>query len=131
MNSKLAKVICLVILIVMVLLTGATPVTAHAMDGASTCPASSSHENAPLPACCVTPDCPLAYSTTANLPPAPGHLTLSKVVHFVRLPASVTPQSSFDLKSPCAQNTPQSISPPPGANCLCRNSLQSEEPPLY
>ncbi|MEK7354626.1 MAG: hypothetical protein AABZ77_09000 [Chloroflexota bacterium] len=132
MNSKLAKVICLVILMVMVLLTGATPATAHSMNnqGAGDCESSPSPAQASVPLCCVTPDCPLAYSTTANLPPSSSQFTLSKLVQMVRLPASVLPESSFDCAKLSRQDTPQSIPRPTGADNYCRNSLTSEEPPL-
>ena len=132
MNSKLAKVICLVILTVMVLLTGATPVSAHSMNnqGAGNCEPSPNPAQASVPACCVTPDCPLAYSTTANLPPSPNQIALGKAVQMVRLPASVLPDSSFDCAQLSQQDTCQSILHPPGADFRCRNSLNSEEPPL-
>ena len=132
MNLKLAKVICLVILMVVVLLTGATPVSAQSMDmtGAGSCAPSPSPAQASVPACCITPDCPLTYSTTANLPPAPGQLSLSKVVQFVRLPASLLPDSSFNYANLSQQVTCQSILQPRGADFRCRSSLQSEEPPL-
>jgi len=128
MNSKLTRVICLVILMVVVLLIGATPVTAHSMGDADSCPLPSIQEKAPLPPCCITPVCPLAYSNTANLPPVPDQLTLSKLVQTVRLNANLLPDSSYQ-KAPCQQDTSQSILRPPGADCPCRNSLQSEEPP--
>lgn len=132
MNSKLIRVTCLLILIVTVLLTGATPVIAHSMDmaGAGSCHPAPGNDIASLPLCRVTTDCPLARTVTANLPPSPDQLNLSKLIQMVSLPSNRPHQSSSYQKAPCQQDTSQSIPYPPGADCPCRNSLQSEEPPL-
>jgi hypothetical protein len=134
MSSKLAKIICLVILIVTVLLTGATPVAAQSMDmsasPAHTCDQAAPQPHATVPPCCVIQDCQFAHSITASLPAANSRIPSGKVIHAVRLAANVPPQSSCGLNAACQQNSPHTIASSPGANCPCRNSLQSEEPPL-
>ncbi|MBM2824980.1 MAG: hypothetical protein HW402_644 [Dehalococcoidales bacterium] len=125
---KLVRAICLLVFIAIVLLIGATPVSAVAMDGAGGCPPTHGQAKASVPLCCVTPDCPLAHSITANVLPSHNHLTLSKVVH-IRLTANQLTESSFDRKRLSQRDTPQAILRPPGDGYRCRNSLNSEEPP--
>ena len=131
MNSKLTRVICILILMVMVLLAGATPIAAHSMDmeGTEACPSSSPAQTS-APSCCVIQDCPLTNAATAILPLSTGQLTQSKDIQAVQLNANLVPQSSCDQNQSCQQSTYQSIPRPPGADYPCRNSLQSEEPPL-
>ena len=132
MRSKFLTAICLVILLVIMLFTGATPVSAQSMDmaGAGSCHHSPGNDMASLPLCCITADCPLSHTITASLPPSPNQITLSKVIQLGRLNASPSGESSFDLNSPSRLDSPRQIPRPPGADYRCRNSLSSEEPPL-
>src|SRR3989304_4153437 len=130
MNLKLVKAVCLVILLVMVLFTGTTPVSAQSMAGMGNCASSPSPAQASVPLCCVTPDCPLVHTITAGLPPAPSQITISKVLQSVKIGANLPSESSCSLNQAPQQDTTQAIPRSPGANCPCRNSLQSEDPPL-
>src|SRR3990172_8931413 len=125
MNLKLVKAVCLVILMVVVLLTGATPVAAQSMDMGATgnCESSPSPAQASVPLCCVTPDCSLSHTIAASLPPASSQITLSKVLQSVKIPANLPAQSSCSLNQAPQQDATQTMPLSPGANCPCRNSL--------
>ncbi len=127
-QSRMIKTICLLLFVAIVLLIGVTPASAESADRAGDCQ-SAGQKQAPVPPCCVTPACPLYHSITANVPPVPNQPALSKVIHLVRLPTSLLPDSWFDLKRPPPRHTLQRIPHPPGDDYRCRDSLNSEEPP--
>ena len=127
-QRKLMKTMCLLTLIVVVSLIGAIPVSAQSMEGMGRGHSCAGQENASVPLCLLTPDCPLSHCVAANVLPSPSRLTLSKVVPLVRLPANLT-LTSFEGKGRLDQDTPQEFSAPPGARYRCRNSITSEEPP--
>lgn len=128
-QSKLRKAICLLIFIAMVSLTGATPVSAQSMEGMGSNHSRPDQENASVPLCCLTADCPLYHSVAVKALPCPDSFTLMKVVKLVSLPANLIPESSSDQQRPSQRDTLLGFLGPPGSEYYCRNRLKSEEPP--
>lgn len=127
-QQRSVKAVCLLVFIVVVSLIGATPVCAQSMEGMGRGHSCAGQENAPVPSCLLTPECPLSHSAAASVLPSPSRLTLSKVIPLVRLPENLT-LTFFEAKGCLDQDTPQEFSAPPCARYRCRSSLRSEEPP--
>jgi hypothetical protein len=113
------------------LLIGTTPVSAQPMEMgiAGHCQSNPAHNYAPMPLCCLTPDGPLTHTFAVVVQPSPNSFTLSKAVNMVRLSAALLPDSSIN-RNLSQRNSPVETLRPPGVDFRCRNSLNSEEPPL-
>ncbi len=126
---RLTKAICLIIFIAAVLLFGATPVSANAMDGMVNCPSGPIQDKVSVPLCCLHSDYPVTNANMVNVLQPLNRFSLSKAAHPVMLRTNLISEASFDKKTLSQRDTPQGVIHPPGISYLCRNSLESEEPP--
>ncbi len=119
--------ICVLMFAVLVFLVGVMPVHAETMDEAGSCQPYPGHNQAPAPLCCYIADYPVSYSCTINVLPSPNRLTLAEVSPFM------APRTDYSLarQKPLGRDMIQGLFLPSGADFRCRNSLESEEPPLF
>lgn len=129
-RSKLLISVCLLMFILIVLFLGTAPVHAKAMETTDNCGSVTGQDKTPVPLCCLTSDCPLADASAINSLPCPERLAFKKSILPVRFPIDLASKASFNLKLYTPQKSfPQNLHPPDDIFC-CRNSLESEEPPL-
>lgn len=132
MRVKLTKIICLVLFITVLLLVGATPVSASSsITSIPDCQSITCGETTTAPLCCINANCLVAHNVMVNIaPPCRISPNINEICQ-VSLPASAE-NGAFvfnDIK-PTEIGPNQNSPPNSGVNYRCRNCLTQEEPPL-
>ena len=131
MGKKLTKIICLVMFFAVILVVGASPVSADtSMSSITDC--HTDQETTAVPLCCLNSACLVAHNINVNLALPDGRFSLNSNKYTIsQLASIINPTLLANNTKPFDTGPGQDTSQFGAVFYRCRNCLTQEEPPLY